>query len=198
MMTEFIAHRINTKAQLCETPDEFGLEIDLRDYGDRLVLQHDPFIGGEDFEDWLSGYHHRTIILNIKSERIEHRVLELLRSYHVAEYFFLDSSFPMIFSLSTQGERNIAVRYSELESFDNCLALADRVSWVWVDCFTRLPITNKEYKLLKSNGLKLCLVSPDLIGRPEDIKPYRQQLERDGIVFDAICTKTDNIPIWKD
>ena len=39
---EFIAHCINTVEELKKLPKHFGLEIDLRDYGTRLVLEHDP------------------------------------------------------------------------------------------------------------------------------------------------------------
>ena len=74
----YVAHRINTAAQLSDVPPEYGVELDLRDRGDRLVLQHDPFKDGEDFETYLRHYRHRLMILNVKSERIEPRVLERL------------------------------------------------------------------------------------------------------------------------
>ena len=93
---EFIAHRINTIDDLKQISFEFGVELDLRDYGNRIIIQHDPFKEGEDFEEYLSHYKHGTLILNIKSERIELRVLELIKQYGIQKYFFLDSSFPMI------------------------------------------------------------------------------------------------------
>ena len=31
MKTEYIAHRINTKAELLQLPEEYGVELDLRD-----------------------------------------------------------------------------------------------------------------------------------------------------------------------
>ena len=37
----FIAHRINTIRQLKDIPKECGVEVDLRDFGDRLILQHE-------------------------------------------------------------------------------------------------------------------------------------------------------------
>src|SRR5215470_14481721 len=101
----YIQHRVNTIEQLQNTPINYGVELDLRDRGDRLILQHDPFQDGEDFEEYLRHYHHALMILNIKSERIEHRVLELIHAVGVSEYFFLDSSFPMIRTLVRQGEQ---------------------------------------------------------------------------------------------
>lgn len=194
---EFISHRINTIDELKNAPTDCGVEIDLRDNGDRLILAHDPFKDGEDFEDYLKHYHHGTIILNIKSERIEHKVLELIRKYEIKDYFFLDSSFPMIYLLSKEGEDNVALRYSEYEGLDTILNMKNRVKWVWVDCFSRLPITSESFTLLKNNGFKLCLVSPELQGQDDRIAEYRSYLESEQIVFDAVCCKTHMAHLWK-
>ena len=196
-MTHFIAHRINTLAELKKLPTEYGVELDLRDYGDRLVLQHDPFVGGEDFEPYLKEYQHGTMILNIKSERIEHKVLELLNKYDIQDYFFLDSSFPMIHQLSKQGEKKCAIRFSEFEGLDTTMAMSGKIDWVWVDCFSKLPIDSNSFKKLKEAGFKLCLVSPELQGRPLDIETYRTWLNTQNITFDAICTKQHNIKKWQ-
>ena len=40
---KFIAHRINTVEELKKIPTEYGVELDLRDRGERLILQHDPW-----------------------------------------------------------------------------------------------------------------------------------------------------------
>lgn len=187
----YVAHRINTARQLADVPPEYGVEIDLRDRGERLILQHDPFGDGEDFADWLRHYNHRLLILNVKSERIEHRVLDLVREHGVRDYFFLDCSFPMIRLLASRGERKIAVRFSECEPLESCLALAGLVEWVWVDCFTRMPLTPDGYARLKPH-FKLCAVSPELQGRPvESIGEYAEQLR--PYPMDAVCTKRPDL-----
>lgn len=196
-MTHYIAHRINTIEELKALPQEFGVELDLRDYGDHLILQHDPFVKGVRFDEYLKHYQHGTMILNIKSERIEQHALELLRKFNIIDYFFLDSSFPMIYQLSKQGETRCAIRFSEFEGMDTVLKMKDKVEWVWVDCFSRLPITKENYQTLKSSGFKLCLVSPELQSREKDIEQYKEQLLDAGIIFDAICTKSYNIERWK-
>lgn len=196
-MTHFIAHRINTIAELKALPTEFGVELDLRDSLDELILQHDPFIEGEMFSDYIAHYQHGTMILNVKSERIEHKVLELLQKHNITNYFFLDSSIPMIYLLSKMGERKSAVRFSEIESIETVMLMADKVDWVWVDCFSKLPINQESYQRLKQAGLKLCLVSPELQGRAEDIAVYKEYLNQQDIIFDAICTKEHNIKLWK-
>lgn len=195
---EYIAHRINTLRELQELPTEYGVELDLRDdLNGRIYIQHNPFEAGEDFEEYLKHYHHGTMILNIKSERIELKILELLPKYDVKSYFFLDSSFPMIWTLSQQGEKSIALRISEVEGMDTVRNMAGKVNWIWVDCFTKIPIGKDEADELKMLGYKLCLVSPELEGRNADIEMYKEQCSKQGICFDAICTKRYNIDRWK-
>lgn len=194
---EFIAHRINKKEELKKLSKEYGVEIDLRDNVDGTIyINHDPFVLGENFEEYLKEYNHGTMILNIKSERIELRILELLKKYNIKNYFFLDSSFPMIKLLSDKGEKNIALRYSEYEGLDTLEKMQGKVNWVWVDCFNKLPIDNEIYKKIRNMGYKLCLVSPELQGQPERLKLYAKQIEGEKIKFDAICTKEYNINKW--
>lgn len=197
-MTHYIAHRINTIEELNKIPKCYGVEIDLRDSGKDIILQHDPFLSGEKFSDFLNHYDHGTLILNIKSERIEHKILDLLKQHSIQDYFFLDSSFPMIYLLSVSGERQSAIRFSEFESLDTVLSMKNKIDWVWVDCFSKLPIDSHSYQVLKSSGFKLCLVSPELQGRPEDIQVYQSYLSKNEIIFDAICTKIHNINKWQN
>ncbi len=194
---ELIAHRINTIKELKKLDTCYGVEVDLRDgLNGRIYISHNPFEAGEDFEEYLNAYHHGTMILNVKSERIEHEIIRLMQKYNIQRYFFLDSSFPMIRLLSDMGVHDIALRFSELEGLDTIRNMAGRADWVWVDCFTCLPICEDSYKELKALGYKLCMVSPELEGQPEKIEIYRSFLEREGIVMDAICTKSYNFGKW--
>ncbi len=188
---ECIAHRINTIEELHKLPREYGVEVDLRDFGERLVLQHDPFKDGEDFEEYLKSYNHGTMILNIKSERIEYKVLELLQKYNIKKYFFLDCTFPLIYLLSKDGEKNIALRFSEFEGIDTILSMEGKVQWVWVDCFSKFPLNNYDANRLREKGFKLCFVSPELQGRTERsyVSEFRHEIELNGISGDAVCTK---------
>lgn len=194
---KFIAHRVNTIEELENLPSEFGVELDVRDCGNDLIIVHNPFESGENFEQYLKHYHHGTMIVNVKSERIEHRIIELLEKYNITDYFFLDSSIPMIYLLSNLGNANSAVRFSEIEPIELALAMKGRAKWVWVDCFSKLPINSENYKVLKDAGFKLCLVSPELQGQSEKIEEYKNYLIQNNIVFDAICTKSKYIQTWK-
>lgn len=196
---EFISHRVNKIEELKNTPIEYGVELDLRDdLNGKIYIEHNPFTPGEDFEEYLKEYKHGTMILNVKSERIELKILELLKKYNIQKYFFLDSTFPMIKLLSDEGEKNVALRYSEYEGIDTLKAMQGKVDWVWVDCFTKLPIDNKIYNKIKGMGYKLCLVSPELQGQQEKIELYAKIIKKEEIVFDAICTKGYNIEKWNE
>ena len=194
---EYIAHRINTIAELKKLPEEYGVELDLRDdLNGRIYISHNPFEAGEDFEAYCKEYRHGTMILNIKSERIEHEVLTLMEKYQIRDYFFLDSSFPMIKLLTDMGVKQVALRFSELEGLDTIRNMAGRAQWVWVDCFTKIPIDRESFKELKALGYKLCFVSPELEGQEEKLAEYKEYMREQGIVFDAVCTKSYHIKDW--
>jgi len=196
-MTLFCSHRINTIKQLKEISPKLGIEIDLRDnINGEIYIAHDPFEIGELFNNFLKYYNHSFIILNIKSERIEYKILELLKKYNIVNYFFLDSSFPMIYNLSNAGEKKCAIRFSEYEGLDTVLSMKNKVDWVWVDCFTKNPLNKENYKILKDAGFKLCFVSPELQNQPDKLEEYRDYFLRNNIILDMVCTKNYNIKKW--
>lgn len=186
-----IAHRINTIAQLKETPIEFGVEMDLRPDGNSIIIHHDPFKPGENFEEWLKHYNHSLIILNTKAEGMEERILSLMDQYDIKNYFFLDLSLPFLIKYMKKGISKIAIRFSEYEPLEFVMKFAGKVEWVWVDCFNDLPINHDNYKILKEH-FKLCLVSPELQGYDVSrIEEFKTQLE--GLSIDAVCTKRPDL-----
>ena len=193
-----IVHRRNSLAELNETPREYGVEVDIRSNDGKLIIHHDPFASGEDFEAWLKHYHHGTLILNVKEEGLEARLIDLMQQHHITDYFFLDQSFPFLIKWSKLGERHCAVRVSEFESIETALTLAGKIDWVWVDCFTHFPLTGSDAKRLQESGFKLCMVSPELHGRSAEVEiPLLANLlcER-SIKPEAICTKKPEL--WKE
>ena len=192
---DIIAHRINTAEQLRALPIKYGVEVDIRSKGPRLTIHHDPFAHGEDFEEWIKGYKHGMLILNVKEEGLENQLLGIMEQYAIQDFFFLDQSFPFLIKTAGRGEKRCAVRVSEFESLDTALSLAGQVDWIWVDCFTIMPLTNSTARTLKEADFKLCFVSPELQGRldPEHILEFKNDLVTKGIEPDAVCTKFLNI-----
>jgi hypothetical protein len=192
---KLIAHRKNTIAELAATNSKYGIEVDIRSFGERLIIHHDPFTAGDDFVDWLREYHHGTLILNVKEEGLEARLIKLMEKFSISDYFFLDQSFPFLVKWSRLGEHRCAVRVSEFESIETAMTLAGRVNWVWVDCFTRFPLSENEATRLQAAGFKLCLVSPELQGRNAELEivELSQLLNRENIKPDAVCTKRPDL-----
>lgn len=186
-----VRHRRNTLDELCATDPSLGIEVDIRSHGSRLIIHHDAFVDGEDFERWLDGYRHRLLILNVKEEGLEDRLIALMRERGIEDWFFLDQSFPFLVKTARRGESRCAVRVSEFEAIDTAMTLAGKVRWIWVDCFTRFPLDGAQAAALQAAGFSLCLVSPELQGRDAatEIPALRELLAREGIVPEAVCTK---------
>ena len=186
-----ISHRINTIKQLKDVPKEFGVELDLRSNGKDLILHHDPFSEGENFEEYLKHYDHGLMILNTKEEGLEARILELMEKYKVKDYFFLDLSLPYLIKYCRRGVKDIAVRFSEFEPVEFVERFKGLVDWVWVDCFSDMPLTQEAYDVLKPH-FKFCLVSPELQGFDVDrISEFKGLLAT--MPLDAVCTKRPDL-----
>jgi len=192
---KLISHRRNTISELNATPKNYGIEVDIRSRGEQLIIHHDPFMDGELFEDWVAAYQHGTLILNIKEEGLEGRLINLMQSHGIEDYFFLDQSFPFLVKWAKAGEHRCAVRVSEFEAIETALTLAGKVDWVWVDCFNYFPLSQEDARRLKNAGFKLCLVSPELQGRNADteIPQLIQLLDERDIQAEAICTKRPDL-----
>ena len=85
---KYIAHRINTVSQLVDVPSKFGVEIDIRSSSEGLYLSHDPFVKGEIFKQWLKHYRHEILILNVKEDGLEEKILDELLAHSINNYFF--------------------------------------------------------------------------------------------------------------
>ena len=192
---KLIAHRRNLISELIATPKHLGVEVDIRSNNNELIINHDPFETGESFEKWLSAYEHGTLILNVKEEGLEDRLINLMDRAAITDYFFLDQSFPYLVKYSKNGLRRCAVRVSEYESVSTALTLAGKVDWVWVDCFTRFPLSYDDAKNLQESGFKLCLVSPELQGRDAELEITKlvNLLDERKIRAQAVCTKRPDL-----
>lgn len=190
-----IAHRRNKLEELKASPTQYGVEVDIRSHGDQMIIHHDAFQAGELFENWIAAYRHGTLILNVKEEGLEARLIAAMKERGIEDYFFLDQSFPFLVKWSKLGERRCAVRLSEFENVEVALSLAGKVNWVWVDCFSYFPLTNESANRLHDAGFKICLASPELHGHEvvSGIADLRKLLAERKIVPDAVCTKRTDL-----
>ena len=184
-----VRHRVNTLERISP---ELGIEFDVRESSFGVMVTHDPWTPGPSLNEFLDAQKGRPFyIVNIKCEGIESRVLDALAKHGITNFFLLDCSFPTIVKLSASGESRLAIRRSEYE--DIPLSLRGKVEWIWIDCFSKVPVSQKECEMLRALGFKLCFVSPELHGRPNDLLDYGIQMT--GYV-DMVCTKLPNA--WKD
>jgi len=185
-----VRHRVNTLSQLVDTPKSFGAEIDLRSRNDELILEHDPYKQGELFDEWLSAWNGQFLVLNIKEEGLEDRIIQTLNARGVEEYFFLDQSFPFMQKLIRSGNRRVASRASDIESIQT--PLNSGAEWCWLDSFSG----NWNYLIeavpeLEKKGIRTCLVSPELqrIDYEVELANLRDILKKENLNLDAVCTK---------
>ena len=192
---KIIVHRRNLRAELDSTDTRFGVEVDLRSNGNQLVAAHDPFFEGEDFGFWIEGLNHSTLIVNVKEEGLENRVLSVLKDRGIEDFFLLDQSFPSLVKCALAGEGRTAVRVSEFESIETALLLSGKVRWVWLDSFGEFLFSETEVTRLVSAGFQICVVSPELQGRDADfeVPALLQQFGQWGIELDAVCTKRPDL-----
>ena len=181
-----IEHRVNTVEHLDRTPAACGVEIDIRDYDGELRCVHDPLLSGEPLSELLDHYRHELAVFNVKCDGLESRIMKMAEEHQIGRYFFLDCANPSLIHLVNRGVRSVAVRYSEHEPIEFAMAFAGRAEWVWIDCFSRFPLTIKSYASLREH-FKLCLVSPELQSHPRaEISRFRALLRE--MPVDAVCT----------
>jgi len=199
-MTTIVIHRVNDSETLEKIPREYGIELDVRDYGKELVLGHEPFILWEQkrgrLEDYLKNFNHALAIFDVKSEFIEKRVLEAAEKAGVKNFFLLGITVPATWALEKAHEKRIAIRFSEDEPIESALKWAGRADWVWVDTKTKNPLTRESFKKLRLSGFKVCLVSPCRWGRPQEIEGYVNYFKKNGIKLDAVMTERKHAEKW--
>lgn len=197
-----IKHRINKIKDILSLPPNLGAEIDIRYHNDELILDHDPFSHHKDYlvtlKEFMSKFHkNNLLILNIKSEGIEKRCIDLMREFNFSNWFFLDLSMPYFVKYSFEAfnsrdpmfnKNNLAVRFSDEEPIEYAASFANKAAWVWVDIFKKSVLCKQNIIKLKSLGFKICLVSPELQGHPIEFRDkFITNIDLSSI--DAVCTK---------
>ncbi len=190
-MAKYIKHRVNSIAALSQLPEIFGAEIDLRlRQNGEVYVAHDVDQEGPLLSEWISGYQHSTLVLNVKSDGLESGICELLQEHGISDYFFLDQPFPT-FLKSVKQKIICAVRVSEFEVIPK--NLENELTWIWTDSFTGdwshlLPTLD----FVKEQNLNICLVSPELQGRfsSDEITEIKNVLQSSNYFQEvSICTK---------
>ena len=184
-----IKHRVNKINELKKTSKNYGVEIDLRSNNKNIILNHDPYVNGEKFTKWIKVFKHKLIVLNVKEEGLENKIISILKKNRISNFFFHDQTFSSL--LKNRNKTKVSLRYSEFESLKNCNFLFKHIKWIWIDHFNKFPLKKNFYRVLKMNNVKICIVSPELVNikLKKKISYLKKLLKKEKINIDAVCTK---------
>lgn len=189
------AHRINKLDLLKKVPRRFGIEIDIRSYNKKIILNHEPFEDGVKLDKFLKFYKHKLLIANIKEAGIEDRVIQLIKKFKIKNYFLLDVEQPFIWTSESKKFGNVAIRFSESENIKNAEQYVGKFKWLWVDTKSKFPINKRNYGIVKK--FKSCLVCPERWGRSNDIQKYKNLINKNKFQITAVMTDLKYLNAWE-
>ena len=174
-----IKHRVNS---IKEINPKFGLEIDIHNYNNKLVLAHDhPNEQSIKLEDFITHIPKNSLLaINIKNEEVEAELKIILSRSKTTNYFTFDWPVTSLRN-AINHDLNCAFRLSEYEKdiVPNC-------PWVWLDSFNGIWYDADFLISLKKSGIKLAIVSPELHNREADISKVKDIVN--AVKVDAMCT----------
>ena len=190
-----ICHRRNTIKQLVNTPTQYGVEIDVRTYNNKIILHHDPFKNGETLNYWIKKFNHKFLIINVKEEGLEKYIKKILKKNNINHFFFLDQSFPFLIKTLNLKEKRCAVRFSDYEDIKTVYNLKGKINWVWICSFSKFILNRSISNTLKKKKIKICICSPEIVEKTssQSIKKLKNYIKNKKIHIDAICTKKPEI-----
>ena len=173
---EYLAHRgiwtnkveRNTLTALCCGLNRgYGLETDIRDLNNRLVISHDmptdnaPLFLEQLFTYYSNGGFSSTLALNIKADGLQRELLMLLKKHNISQYFIFDMSIPDTLEYLKLKMRTF-IRRSDLE---NLPLLESYAQGIWLDEMNE-PWINESVIIEQAQKHKaVCIVSSELHGR---------------------------------
>ncbi|WP_132706018.1 phosphodiesterase [Pseudomonas aeruginosa] len=145
----------------------FGTETDVRDLGGQLVISHDMPTGTEMSLDALlmiMGGRNLPLAINIKADGLAAAVKEKFERAGHTNWFVFDMAVPDMRSYLQQG----VATYTRLSEVEPSPAWINQAAGIWLDGFEGEWYSNSEIEALLAQGLKVCVVSPELHGRPHE------------------------------
>ena len=200
-MTIYIAHRQNNlkDSSSLRKLNFDGVEIDLRSSDKKIIINHDPFKKSFDFFKKIKNFKKFFLIIDIKTSGISFKVYKHLVKKKF-KFLMLNLIQPEFFEMVNKGlSKNLFLRYSYYEKLNFSQKKINRINWIWVDFFENYYLSKKDFIYFKKFKKKICLTSPDLVGKPDgEIKRYIEYLNKNSIKVDMVCVKQKNLGIWKE
>lgn len=192
---EIIIHRINKIKDLLKLDPQYGVEVDLRSFGSKIILNHDPHINGDNFQDYIENYKHGTLVANIKESGIENEVVKIIkRNKNIKNFFLLDVEIPYLFECLKKNKKHCAIRVSYYEPLIQQIKFKSIFNWFWVDSIQKLNLTSEDINILNNN--KVCFVCPERWSNPKLIKFYKTFFKKNKIEVNSVMTSHKYINDW--
>ncbi len=187
-----IIHKVNSIEKLNNVPDDYGVEIDIRNNSGELVLSHDLHESTTTLKEFLNNYDKKLLIANIKESGIENISIDMIKDKNIENFFLLDVEFPYIYQNYSQQKKYLSTRFSAYESIESVARLVNKVTWLWIDTYSDFELDEKTADVVKN--FKTCLVSPSRWGQTEMLQNYLNKFKNQNIDLDAIMIeKNENI-----
>jgi len=179
-----------------------GTETDVRDACGKLLISHDMPAGDElSLDDLLEIMDGRNLPLaiNIKADGLASAVKARFDAHGHSNWFAFDMSIPDMRQYLSLG----IPTYTRLSEVERQPAWLDQASGIWLDSFDSDWFGNAQIRGLLDAGKRVCVVSPELHGRPPNAL-WKQLLELQEEVPQlmpnlTICTDTpEQLPFWQD
>ena len=199
-MTIYIAHRQNAKKNLLRIKKDglHGIEIDLRTDSKKIIITHDPFTKGLDFIKNIKLFKKYFLLIDIKSTGISRTISKILIKNKIKFLFLNLVPHEFIEMIKLGFSKYLFLRFSSYEGFNLNNKILKKVNWVWFDFFNNQSIKKKEYKYIKKYKKKICITSPDLLGKSSvTVLKLINYLNKNRIKVDMVCVKKKNIKLWK-
>ena len=179
-MTIYIAHRLNTKKKILKIKkfDFKGAEIDLRADSNNIIMTHDPFKKGLNFIKNIKLFKNYFLIIDIKSTGISKKIYKILIKKKMKFLFLNLISQEFVEMIKLGYSNHLFLRFSLYEKFDLNNKILKKINWIWFDFFNNVSISKNQYKYIKRNKKKICITSPDLLGKSKafnDIKGFHEK-----------------------
>lgn len=141
----------------------FGVELDIRDLGQALVVSHDPPRGRPAglerfFEIYASLGSGLPLALNVKSCGLADKLAGLAGKFRVRNYFVFDLAVPDALPYLKPG---IAV-FTRQSEYEPVPAFYDKAAGVWLDEFHGHRVAPPVMRAHLEAHKKICVVSPEL------------------------------------
>ena len=199
-MTIYIYHRQNSLKNILKLKKKNvdGVEIDLRSSSKKIIISHDPFKKELDFLKNINIFKKYFLVIDVKSTGIAKKVGLALKRKKI-KFLFLNLISSEFFELFHSNlAKNVFLRFSSFERSDLKNKYFRKMKWVWFDLFDDKFLPLADYKYLKKHNKKVCLTSPELLGKSRKVSlRLIKHLNKNKIKIDMVCVKPKALKIWK-